>query len=61
MNSKTISVAEFSTAYPAPHPFASGQCSPFTGAEVKGLSLEAKAATLEAEKPNSPSRQRQQW
>lgn len=54
-------MAEFSTAYPDPYPFALGQCSPFTDAEVKGLSLEAKAATLAAEKPNSPSRQRQQW
>lgn len=57
-------MAEFSTAYPAPYSFTLRQCSPFTDdpAEVKGLSLEAKAATLEAEgKANSPSRQRQQW
>lgn len=57
-------MAEFSTAYPAPYPFTLGQRSPFTDdpAEVKGLSLEAKATTLEAEgEPNSPSRQRQQW
>lgn len=57
-------MAGLSSAYPAPYPFALGQCSPFTKdpAEVKGLSLEAKAAMLEAEgKPNSPSRQRQQW
>ena len=38
-------MAEFSTAYPAPYSFALGQCSCFTDdpAEVKGLSLEAKA------------------
>ena len=57
-------MAKFSTAYPAPYSFALGQCSCFTDdpAEVKGLSLEAKAATLEAKgKPNSPSQQRQQW
>lgn len=37
-------MAEFSTAYPGPYPFALGQRSPFTDdpAEVKRLSREAK-------------------
>lgn len=44
IHTKTTSVDEFSTAFPAPYSFALGQCSPFPGdpPEVHGLSLEVK-------------------
>lgn len=56
---KQISVAEFSTAFPAPFSFALGQCSPFPGDLQK--SKGSLWSQMSQGKPNSPSQQRQQW